>query len=50
MLLWSVGDVDKTLWSATFNGDISLCFGFNEGTRALLGSLIEAVSLYETAA
>ena len=37
MLLWSVGDVDKTLWSATFNGDISLCFGFNEGTRALLG-------------
>jgi len=30
-----------------FNGDISLCFGFNEGTSALLGLLIliEAFSL-----
>jgi len=33
-----------------FHGDTSLCFGFNEGTRALLGSLIEAFRLYETAA
>jgi len=31
------------------NGDILLCFGFNEGTRALLDLLIEAFSLYETA-
>jgi len=31
-------------------GDISLCFGFTEGTRHLLGLLIEAFSLYETVA
>jgi len=29
---------------------MSLCFGFNEGIRALLGLLIEAFSLYETVA
>jgi len=23
--------------TSPFNGDISLCFGFNEGNRALLG-------------
>jgi len=34
--------------TSPFNGDISLCFGFNEGTRALLGLFIEAFSLYET--
>jgi len=28
--------------------DISLCFGFNEGNRALFGLLIQAFSLYET--
>jgi len=25
-----------------FNGDILLCFGFDEGSRALLGLLIQA--------
>jgi len=30
--------------------DISHCFGFNGGNRALLGLLIEAVVLYETVA
>jgi len=25
--------------TSPFNGDISLCFGFNEGTRTLLGLL-----------
>jgi len=34
--------------TSPFNGDISLCFGFNEGTRALLGLLTEAFNLYET--
>jgi len=33
-----------------FIGDISLCFGFNEGNRALLDLLIEAFSLCETVA
>jgi len=28
----------------------SLCFGFNEGTHALLGLLMEEFSLYETVA
>jgi len=28
----------------TVNGDIYLCFGFNEGNRALFGLLIEAFS------
>ena len=27
------------------NGDISLCFGFNEGTRSLLGLLTEALTV-----
>jgi len=36
--------------TSPFNGDISLCFGFNEGNRALLGLLIEAFSLHETVA
>jgi len=30
--------------------DTSLCFGFNEGNRALFGLLKEAFSLFETAA
>jgi len=34
--------------TSPFNGNISLCFGFNEGTRALLDLLKEAFSLYET--
>ena len=31
--------------TSPFNGDISICFGFNEGTRALLGLLKDAFSL-----
>jgi len=33
-----------------YNGDISLCFGFNEDTRTLLGLLTEVFSLRETVA
>jgi len=36
--------------TSIFNGDISLCFGYNEGNRALLRLLIEVFSLYETVA
>ena len=34
--------------TSPIDDDNSLCFGFNEGARALLGFLIEAFSLYET--
>ena len=34
--------------TTSFNGDIPLCFGFNEGIHALLHLLIEAFSLYKT--
>jgi len=40
----------KNYTTSPFNGDISLSFGFNEGSRALLGLLIEAISLCETVA
>jgi len=36
--------------TSPFNGDITLCFGFNKGSCALLGLLIEAFGLYETVA
>ena len=42
--------VTITLGQRSSVGDVSLCFIFNEGTRALLGLLIEAFSLYETVA
>jgi len=35
--------------TSPFNGDISLCFGY-EGYRALLGLFVVAFSLYETVA
>ena len=63
MCVWLSFQTEETLFAAlrlTFYvnykqllhiiGDNSLCFGFNEGTRALLGLLTEAFSLYETAA